>query len=120
MKKCILFHSPEDTVAMALMSWWALAAWGFIGGFVAEGLPLWRMVQQNNGIWLPRYRTRDFFIAEALRLLIGAILGVAVGESGQVTGAIGALGVGIAAPAIIDKLSEQSPGIAISHREDNR
>jgi len=104
---------------MALMSWWALAAWGFIGGFVAEGLPLWRMVQQNNGIWLPRYRTRDFFIAEVLRLIIGAILAVALGESGQVTGAIGALGVGIAAPAIIDKLSEQLPGIAIIHREDN-
>jgi hypothetical protein len=115
----MLFHSREDTVLMAFMSWWELAAWGFIGGFVAEGLPLWRMVQQNNGVWLPRYRTRDFFIAETIRLLIGAILAVALGESGQVTGAIGALGVGIAAPAIIDKLSEQLPGISISHREDN-
>jgi len=98
-------------VPMALMSWWELAGWGFFGGFIAEGLPLWRMVEKNRGVWPPHYRSPGFFAAKAIRLLIGAGLAVLFGESGQVSGAIGAVAVGAAAPLIVEKLTQQLPSL---------
>src|SRR5437899_10799747 len=102
------------------MDWWELAGWGLLGGFIVDGLEFWRMVRNNGGVWPIQYRSLAFVAAELVRLLAGAGLAIAFGKSGQVTGALGAVAIGAAAPLIVEKLSQQLPSLPISSQENNK
>jgi hypothetical protein len=100
------------------------ALWGLFGGFAVEGLELYaalrrdgrwpwkRGVQRKTGA-IPEAGPMGYAIAELIRLLIGAGLASAAVTAGQITGPLGALGVGVAAPTIIGQLAKLIP-LAIS------
>lgn len=101
--------------------------WGLFGGFAVEGLELYAAYQRYRrwpwqrpggggssttngadqepgevGVW-------GYVVAEAIRLLIGAGLAWAAAATGQISGPLGALGVGAAAPTIIGQLMRAVP-----------
>jgi uncharacterized protein (DUF1501 family) len=94
--------------------------WGLFGGFAVEGLELYAAVRRH-GRWpwkplahldageTPEAGAAAYVIAEVVRLLIGAGLAWAAAATGQVTGPLGALGVGVAAPTIIGQLAKAIP-----------
>ena len=98
--------------------------WGLFGSFAVEGLELYAALRRN-GRWpwksgaqretgkAPEAGPAGYAIAELIRLLIGAGLAWAAVTAGQITGPLGALGVGIAAPTIIEQLAKLIP-LAIS------
>ena len=88
------------------MQWWHLACWGLFGGFLVDGVELYRAVLRNHGRWPIRYRSWAFAIGECIRLFAGAGLAVAFSESGQINGALGALTIGAATPLIVDRISQ--------------
>jgi len=59
-------------------------------------------------------------VAEAIRLFAGAGLAIAFGKSGQISGVIGAIAIGAAAPLIVEKLSQQLPLLPVSSRENTQ
>jgi hypothetical protein len=93
------------------MVWWTFAGWGLFGGFVIDGLDLWKVVRSNGGSWPRECCSIGFFVAEFIRLIAGAGLALALGQSGQVNGPIGALAVGVAAPLIAEKLAQAVPAL---------
>lgn len=101
--------------------------WGLFGGFAVEGLELYAACQRYRR-W-PWQRPSDsevsatngaeqelgevgvwgYVVAETIRLLIGAGLAWAAAATGQISGPLGALGVGAAAPTIIGQLMRAVP-----------
>jgi hypothetical protein len=101
--------------------------WGLFGGFAVEGLELYAAWQRYRR-W-PWQRPGDsevsatngadqelgevgvwgYIVAETIRLLIGAGLAWAAAATGQISGPLGALGVGAAAPTIIGQLMRAVP-----------
>lgn len=97
---------------MEKMEWWALVLWGFAGGFAVDGIEIWKLVKANGGAWPGSISTIAFSVAEIIRLSVGAFLTVAFGEAGQVSGPVGALAIGAAAPLIVEKLAQlQQPNV---------
>lgn len=102
------------------MDWWALGGWGLFGGFIVDGIEFWRLVRSHQGVWPAQYSKPGFFAAEAVRLVVGAGLAIVFGETGQITGALGAVAIGAAAPLIVEKLAQQLPTIPPSSQEDKQ
>jgi hypothetical protein len=102
------------------VDWWELGILGLFGGFIVDGLEFWHLVRDAKGGWPVQYRSCAFIAAEVVRLGIGAGLAIAFGKSGQVSGVIGAIAIGAAAPIIVEKLSHQLPLLPDSPTEDNR
>lgn len=102
------------------MEWWELGGWGLFGGFIVDGLEFWRLVRTNGGIWPVQYRSFASIAAEIIRLVAGAGLAIAFGKSGQITGAIGAVAIGAAAPLIVEKLAQQLPAFPTAPKENNQ
>jgi hypothetical protein len=100
------------------MEWWELGLWGLFGGFIVDGLEFWRLVRNNRGVWPVQYRSFASLAAEIVRLIVGAGLAIAFGKSGQVTGAIGAVAIGAAAPLIVEKLAQQVPSLPTPPEEN--
>lgn len=96
------------------MTWIEAALWGLFGGFAVEGLDLYGAVRRR-GCWPWQARgprevgAIGYFVAELVRLAIGSGLAWALMESGQVTTAVGALAVGVAAPLVVERLARTIP-----------
>lgn len=96
------------------MMWIQAAQWGLFGGFAVEGLDLYGAVRRR-GCWPWQARgprevgAAGYLVAELVRLLIGSGLASAFAESRQVTTAFGALAVGVAAPLIVERLTQAIP-----------
>jgi hypothetical protein len=102
------------------------AAWGLFGGFAVEGLDMyvalrrnrcwpWHVPNSPNPRDVPEAGPLGYVVAEIVRLLIGAGLAWAALSTGQVSGPLGAIGVGAAAPVIIGQLAKAIP---LSNSED--
>ncbi len=89
--------------------WYVFALWGLLGGAIVDGLEFWQIVRANGGHCPRNFRTIAYGVAEVIRLGAGAALAVALGLTGQVTAPMGALAIGVAAPIIVEKLSEKLP-----------
>jgi len=96
------------------MSWLDAALWGVFGSFAVEGLDLYTAVRRY-GCWPWRVRgprevgALGYVVAELIRLIIGGGLAWAAAASGQLTSAVGALAVGVAAPLIVERLTRAVP-----------
>ncbi|WP_157515539.1 hypothetical protein [Nocardiopsis trehalosi] len=93
------------------MSALAFALWGLFGAAAVEGL------QFNNAVrrlqcwpWLGASEPSfgPWLTSVFIRLGVGSGLALAAGSTGQVSGAFGALAVGVAAPYIIEQLSRSA------------
>jgi hypothetical protein len=98
------------------MAWWQAALWALAGGFVLEGLEFSVLLRRHRcWPWQVDADTAGgaaagplgYFLAEMVRLAVGGILGA--GFAGQVTGPIPALAIGVAAPAIVGRLTTYVP-----------
>jgi hypothetical protein len=95
------------------------AIWGGLGGFAVEVVqiygamqrakrPPWRSSGQPPGVGDDP--TLDALaLSVAIRMVVGTILAAAAGESGQVSGALGAMAVGVAAPLVIQQMAREVP-----------
>lgn len=110
-----------------------LALWGLAGGFAVEGLELVSAIRRTRG-WPWRVDGEvglgPYLFSVAVRLAISAVLAVALGANGQVSGPAGALMIGITAPLIVEKAfrqvvpaseaSDETEQLAPSEREAGR
>jgi hypothetical protein len=83
-----------------------LALWGLAGGFAVEGLELVSAIRRTRG-WPWRFDGEvglgPYLASVGVRLVISAVVAMALGWNGQVSGPAGALIIGITAPLIVEK-----------------
>ncbi|MBB6172121.1 hypothetical protein HNR23_002181 [Nocardiopsis mwathae] len=89
----------------------SFALWGLFGAFAIEGLQFNGAVQRTRcRPW--RYPGEPSFgpwpVSVVIRLSIGTGLAAAAGLGDQVSGAFGAVAVGVAAPYIVEQLSRSA------------
>ena len=108
--------TPHDAPALQvygqIMHLWAAAAWGLLGGLCVEALALHTTIRST-----PQWNWRRpipqgmpaYLISIVVRLGAGAALAAAAAGSGQVSGSFAAFGLGVAAPLIVQKLSQIIP-----------
>lgn len=104
-----------QTTTLRRVQWVEAGLWGLAGGFIAEGLDLYSVVR-SKGTWPWRVPPPDpdtpvggplaYLIVETVRMVIGGLLAGAAGASGQVSGPLAAVAIGIATPLAVAKLSE--------------
>jgi hypothetical protein len=91
--------------------------WGLFGGFAVAGLDLQALLRRR-GCW--PWQAREgcptaeisltaYLAGEIVRMVIGAGLAWAAAATGQISGPLGAVGIGAAAPFILDQLSRSVP-----------
>ncbi|MFW5420946.1 hypothetical protein J0910_30465 [Nocardiopsis sp. CNT-189] len=89
----------------------ACALWGLFGAFAIEGLQFNSAIRRTR-CWPWQYPGEPSFgpwaASVVIRLGIGTGLAAAAGLGDQISGAFGALAVGIAAPYIIEQLSRSA------------
>jgi hypothetical protein len=86
--------------------------WGLFGGFAVEGLDFIAQSRRPPAGW-PWKRPGHpglgpYAISIIIRLLVGGGLAVATTLSEYPVGPLGALGIGVAAPLIVEKLAGQA------------
>src|SRR5579872_5089869 len=83
--------------------------WGVLGGFAAIGLEFSSDMRRNHGALLKKHGRIGFWLGEAVRVVIGGIVAMALADAQQINGRLGALAAGIAAPLIVARLSQGIP-----------
>lgn len=86
--------------------------WGIFGGFAVEGMEFSRVVRAT-GLWPWMMEGEPpflhYLISIFIRLLVGGGLALGLGLGHQIVGIFGALTSGIAAPLILEQLSQRVP-----------
>lgn len=99
---------------------WVYAAWGLFGGLAVEALEFLRAIRRAAGMpWKNEDGTRNpaepgpgaLAISVVIRMGIGGGLAAAAGASGQVSGPLAAITIGVAAPLIIEQFGGQMPAL---------
>jgi hypothetical protein len=88
--------------------WVATALWGLFGGALVTGLDFIGVVGRiGDWPWKARKKLRvgPYLAATIVRLLLGAGLAAAAGQSGLVTNPLTAVTIGVATPLIVEKLA---------------
>jgi hypothetical protein len=94
--------------------WHTAALCGVLGGFVVEGLELYRAIRAR-GTWPWRVKGQyqagpvAYVVAETLRLAIGGVVAGVAAASDQVPTPLVAMAFGIAAPALVTHLTRTAP-----------
>ncbi|MCF6475891.1 hypothetical protein FAF44_47275 [Nonomuraea sp. MG754425] len=87
---------------------WAAALWGMVGGLCVEGLELHARIRRaRSWSWrrpIPQGLSA-YVTSVVIRVGIGAALAAAGSQSGQIQGAFAALGLGVAAPLVVEKVA---------------
>jgi hypothetical protein len=93
------------------VTWTTAALWGILGGIVIEGLDFYNAVRQHGkapwhvtGKGGQRISAGIYLAAELVRLLIGGIVAGAAAASGQISGPLIALALGVATPLAVERL----------------
>ncbi|MFD0279748.1 hypothetical protein ACFVHB_38465 [Kitasatospora sp. NPDC127111] len=93
-----------------IMVAWAAGLWGLLGAALVEGSTLYAKIYEVGGFpWQIDGQPKivPYLVAAALRLGLGIGLAAAFAASNQVSGAIAAVSVGVAAPQILKTLSQR-------------
>jgi hypothetical protein len=94
------------------MSPWAYALWGAFGGLSIEGIQFYGAIRRT-GRWPWKIkgepRPLPLFVSVVIRVGVGFGLALAAAETGQVSGPLGAIAVGIAAPLLIEQMAKRVP-----------
>jgi hypothetical protein len=89
---------------------WEYAVWGAFGGVAVEAIEILGAVKRTKGLpWnQPGEVTLGALLFTVLvRLGLGAGLAAALGEAGQISGGVGAVAAGVAAPLILEQMGKQ-------------
>jgi hypothetical protein len=90
------------------MNIWVATGWGLAGGLCVEGLELYTSIRSApNWNWRKPISQglMAYLVSVMIRVGVGAVLAAASTGSGQVSGPLAALGLGTAAPVLIEKLA---------------
>jgi hypothetical protein len=94
------------------MTWWEFALWGGFGGLSVEAIQFYGAIRKH-GKWPWKIKGEPKFgplmTSVVIRTGVSLGLSVAAGETGQVSGAIAAIAVGVAAPLIIEQMAKKVP-----------
>ena len=92
------------------MQWYEYAMWGLAGGVMIDGMEMIRIIRENHGRLPAEFRTPWAIFSMVLRTGIGSGLTTILGLStDNINTPLTAASVGIAAPAILEKLSKTVP-----------
>jgi hypothetical protein len=94
---------------------WEFALWGAFGGVAVEAVELLGATRRVGDLpWrVPGEVTaRVMVLCTIVRLGLGAGLAVALGQAAQISGGVGAVAAGVAAPLILEQMSKQLPSPA--------
>jgi len=94
------------------MSPWGYALWGAFGGLSIEGIEFYGVIRRT-GRWpwniKGEPRPLPLLVSVAIRVGVGFGLALAAAQTGQVSGPLGAIAVGVAAPLLIEQMAKQVP-----------
>ncbi|MFD4557839.1 hypothetical protein ACFWP5_26565 [Streptomyces sp. NPDC058469] len=91
------------------MAIWEACLWGLLGAGLIEAKEMWQLYRQNNEFpWKldGRAQAKPYVAAVAIRFFMAGGINAAYASANQVTGSLGALTLGIAAPMFIQQLAE--------------
>jgi hypothetical protein len=94
------------------MALWEFLLWGAFGGIAIEAVELLAAAKRAKALpWrVPGEVTFGVMMfCIGLRLLLGATVAVLLGSAGQVSGALGAVAAGVAAPLILEQMGKRLP-----------
>lgn len=95
------------------MDLWAAALWGLAGGLCVEALELYGSIKSAEGGWSWRRPIPQGFaayvVSVVIRVGIGGIVAAAAVGAHQVEGSLAALGLGVSAPLVIERLARAVP-----------
>lgn len=105
------------------MSPWAYALWGAFGGLSIEGIEFYGAIRRT-GRWPWKIKGEPgplpLFVSVVIRVGVGFGLTWAAAETDQVSGPLGAIAVGVAAPLLIEQMARQVLPDAQSSIESRR
>jgi len=94
------------------MNPWLYAAWGAFGGFAIEAVQF-RGAIRRTGKWPWKIKGEPdagpFVVSVVIRVAVGFGLALAAALAGQVSGPLGAIAVGVAAPLFIEQMVHRVP-----------
>jgi len=94
------------------MSSWVYALWGAFGGLSVEAVQFYGAIRRT-GKWPWKIKGEPgplpLFVSVVIRVGVGFGLALAAVETGQVSGPLGAIAVGVAAPLLIEQMSKRVP-----------
>lgn len=91
--------------------------WGAVGGGCVEANQLYSAIHRT-GTWPwkkdgePRFG--PFFCSIILRVGVGLAIALAAGLSGQISGPVGAIAVGVAAPLVVQEMAKRANPIEVN------
>ncbi|MER5548793.1 hypothetical protein ACWDBD_05045 [Streptomyces sp. NPDC001118] len=98
------------------MTWWQAAVWGVAGGFALDAVAIYRSVRTHRRWPWQERKPGDgeagavaYTIAGVAVWMVGGGLASAADLTGQISGPIGALTIGAAAPYIIERIARTVP-----------
>ena len=102
------------------MDYWTAAYWGASGGLMVEAVQFLAAIRRT-GDW--PWRTEGepkplpLLVSVVIRLGLGFGLAMAAAQTEQISGPLGAIAVGIAAPLMVEQMAKQVPLQAESDAE---
>jgi len=94
------------------MSSWVYALWGAFGGLSVEAVQFYGAIRRT-GKWPWKIKGEPgplpLFVSVVIRVGVGFSLALAAVETGQVSGPLGVIAVGVAAPLLIEQMAKRVP-----------
>lgn len=94
------------------MTWWEYVLWGAFGGLAVEAIQFSGAIHRcKDWPWRVKGEPGPFPLAVSvvIRVGLGLVLALAAGQTGQISGPIGAIAVGVAAPHLIEQMAKRVP-----------
>jgi hypothetical protein len=94
------------------MSPWQYALWGAFGGVAVEAIQFYGAIRRTGDWpWRTKGEPRPGPLAASVVIRVGVGFGLALAAvlTGQVSGPLGAIAVGVAAPLLIQQMAKQVP-----------
>jgi len=94
------------------MTWWEYVLWGAFGGLSVEAIEFYGAIRRvKDWPWKTKNEPPPFVLAFSvvIRVGLGVGLALAAGQTGQVSGPMGAIAIGVAAPLLFEQMAKQVP-----------
>ena len=94
------------------MTWWEYAMWGGFGGFSVEAIQFYVSIKRHaKWPWKVKGEPKAGPLIASVLIRVSVSYGLtwAAAETGQISGPIGAIAVGVAAPLIVEQMARRVP-----------
>jgi uncharacterized membrane protein len=94
------------------MEWWAMFAWGLIGGIAPEIIRAYRILIETIDFYYPK----KLILISAVLAILGGFIAIAFESSSP----LNAILIGFATPTIVSTYAGTSPQTTIGYHNKNR